>query len=588
LYVSVNNDWVPVDKLSDTSSAFGIQSEVGFPTVYGSRLRSIFLEDTAGVMRAVFAICYSNNGAVGGVTTKNERIIAIFSGHSAPFQVTTPDNSVTDDEFVSYYPELSSAGSIGIIIKPGLNLRTDNQTTVARSDHAESANISFAINTGELGNPGDTIPSVELYHQNKNIIPELTETFTVGSSSFIFEEGHFKNIVVGNTTEGSILPYSNANVSIGSETQEITSLYVTNIYASGEVIFDQDIGSDTDPVENIYVNNFYANSITIANSYTLPGDAGDPGHILYTDGAGNTTWAAQTSDIADITAGTGIIFSVATTLGAGTAPPARFIDINVSPGTGIDTTDGNVNVDLSPFSTDDLDEGTTNLYFTTARARTSLSGINGVTYTPSSGVISANTSFIRNLFDGDSGISYNPATGVFSYTGTSPFDGLDPLTFVRTTGNQTVGGVKRFTQGIRVDADIIMGGADFQHVGFLTFKGLNGDVNISSDGDLIADGDITAFSDIRLKEDLQEIKGALNRVNRLTGYTYKRIDRPDDRRSTGLIAQDVEKVLPESVHENADGIKSVAYGNMMGLMVEAIKELSAEVEKLKAELRKND
>jgi putative lipoic acid-binding regulatory protein len=55
-------------------------------------------------------------------------------------------------------------------------------------------------------------------------------------------------------------------------------------------------------------------------------------------------------------------------------------------------------------------------------------------------------------------------------------------------------------------------------------------------------------------------------------------------RATGVIAQDVEKVLPEAVHENKDGFKNVAYGNMVGLLIEAIKEQQEQIDALKAQL----
>ena len=91
----------------------------------------------------------------------------------------------------------------------------------------------------------------------------------------------------------------------------------------------------------------------------------------------------------------------------------------------------------------------------------------------------------------------------------------------------------------------------------------------------------TATSDRRLKTDLQCIEGALDKVSTLTGYTFSRIDAPG--RHTGLIAQDVQAVLPEAVTDN-DGTLGLAYGNLVGLLVEAIKELRAEVVELRAKL----
>ena len=93
----------------------------------------------------------------------------------------------------------------------------------------------------------------------------------------------------------------------------------------------------------------------------------------------------------------------------------------------------------------------------------------------------------------------------------------------------------------------------------------------------------TPTSDRRLKTDLQRIEGALDKVSTLTGYTFARIDAPG--RHTGLIAQDVQAVLPEAVSSaTAEGMLGVNYGAMVGLLVEAIKELRAEVAALKERL----
>lgn len=98
-------------------------------------------------------------------------------------------------------------------------------------------------------------------------------------------------------------------------------------------------------------------------------------------------------------------------------------------------------------------------------------------------------------------------------------------------------------------------------------------------GAITATGDVTAFSDIAIKEDIVNIDGALDKVSQLGGYVFKRKD-DDTRKYTGVIAQEVHDVLPEAVH-GVDGKYSVAYGNMVGLLIEAIKELKAEVEELK-------
>ena len=93
---------------------------------------------------------------------------------------------------------------------------------------------------------------------------------------------------------------------------------------------------------------------------------------------------------------------------------------------------------------------------------------------------------------------------------------------------------------------------------------------------------MVSSSDERLKSNIQTITNAVQTVESLRGVSYLRNDRPE----IGVVAQEVEKVLPMLVHEDPEGYKSVAYGNMVGLLIEAVKELSAEVKALKAELNK--
>ena len=96
------------------------------------------------------------------------------------------------------------------------------------------------------------------------------------------------------------------------------------------------------------------------------------------------------------------------------------------------------------------------------------------------------------------------------------------------------------------------------------------------DGDIQASGNIGVLSDARVKKDIQPITNALDKILSLTGYTYKRTDLPDTApRHTGLLAQDVLKVLPEAVTTDPNtGRLGVLYGNMIGLLVEAIKDLT--------------
>jgi hypothetical protein len=101
-------------------------------------------------------------------------------------------------------------------------------------------------------------------------------------------------------------------------------------------------------------------------------------------------------------------------------------------------------------------------------------------------------------------------------------------------------------------------------------------------GDLTMLGNITAYSDSRLKKNINLIEDALNKIMSIRGVTFDRID--SGVRGAGVIAQEVELVLPEVVMENEDGIKSVAYGNMVGLLIEAIKEQQTHINRMQQQI----
>ena len=98
-------------------------------------------------------------------------------------------------------------------------------------------------------------------------------------------------------------------------------------------------------------------------------------------------------------------------------------------------------------------------------------------------------------------------------------------------------------------------------------------------GTFTATGDICAYSDASLKTNIETIEGALGKVESIRGVTFDRIE--DGSTSVGVVAQELEAVLPEAVHTDANGTKMVAYGNVTGLLIEAVKELSAQVAELK-------
>jgi hypothetical protein len=106
--------------------------------------------------------------------------------------------------------------------------------------------------------------------------------------------------------------------------------------------------------------------------------------------------------------------------------------------------------------------------------------------------------------------------------------------------------------------------------------------NVAIQGRLDTLGNVASTSDYAIKKDLEPITYALDKIDQLTGYTYTRTD--THMKETGLVAQEVLKVLPEAVTVGHNGLYTLAYGNLAGLFVEAIKELKKENQALRKEI----
>ena len=128
-------------------------------------------------------------------------------------------------------------------------------------------------------------------------------------------------------------------------------------------------------------------------------------------------------------------------------------------------------------------------------------------------------------------------------------------------------------------------------VGIRWYTAAAEEMRLENDGDLHVDGDVVAFSttisDQRLKHNIEKIDSALDKVSKLGGYTFSY--NKDGRRSAGVLAQEVEKVLPSAVESKSlvfEGekdveYKTVQYDQLHGLLIEAIKELKEQLDNCK-------
>lgn len=112
--------------------------------------------------------------------------------------------------------------------------------------------------------------------------------------------------------------------------------------------------------------------------------------------------------------------------------------------------------------------------------------------------------------------------------------------------------------------------------------GTTGSTLLKLTGHFTASGNVTAYSDRRLKDNIQVVSDALSKVQALNGVTFTRKDLADkDKRYVGLIAQEVQAVIPEAVTVHGDENETLAvdYQGLVGLLVEAVKDLAQQVKK---------
>ena len=147
-----------------------------------------------------------------------------------------------------------------------------------------------------------------------------------------------------------------------------------------------------------------------------------------------------------------------------------------------------------------------------------------------------------------------------------------------------------------IDEDALGGGTTYTAVANkgITVDATNETLAMSGDytGDFIVTGEIRATgniiaahsSDSRLKENIEKINNSLDKVSSLSGYTFnwneKAKGRNTDLKDVGVIAQEVEAVMPEIVIDRIDGYKAVYYEKLIPLLIESIKELKERIEKL--------
>jgi len=208
--------------------------------------------------------------------------------------------------------------------------------------------------------------------------------------------------------------------------------------------------------------------------------------------------------------------------------------------------------------------GTGDMYITAQDAATLYFQTNATTraYFQSDGTMVMSGALLVGRNTTGSNVNTNNDTGSFSVRG----DGSNAasMSFHRT-------GAYAINMGLGTDAVFRIGG----------WSASSNCFQMDGSGNLTMLGNVTAYSDARIKKDVETIGSALDLVSKMRGVRYTRID--SGKRGVGVIAQEMLEVVPEVVQQGVgdDDTLSVAYGNLVGVLIEAIKELRAEIVELK-------
>ena len=180
-------------------------------------------------------------------------------------------------------------------------------------------------------------------------------------------------------------------------------------------------------------------------------------------------------------------------------------------------------------------------------------------------------------------------------TGTFVYQIFESSSTIVTSGSNVFGDentdIQQFTGSLLISGSGAGNGSSIITTGSINISGSLGVGTAASGvvGAILATNDVVAFasSDERLKENLELIGNAVEKVEAIGGYTYNWIPMEGvhvygDMKDVGVIAQEVEKILPELVSDRENGYKAVKYDKLTALLIQAVKELSARITELES------
>ena len=479
---------------------------------------------------------------------------------------------------------LSYNNSNGVFTYTGPS-QSEVQAHITKS-YVDGLGIAATSATTAAGLTGTPNISVGTISASGTITGDVTGDLTGDVTGNV--TGNLTGNVTGNTSGSS--GSTTGNAATATALQTARTINGTSFDGTANISFDSDAVSEGS--SNQYFTNARVDSRLAATAQTIDGNGSasgttiEDGGISVRTGTGSVAYLDLYCEVSNAhrvrvksPAHSAYSGNVDLTLPTTTGTLARTADI--------------------PSDTDGLTEGSTNLYYTDARA---------------------NSAFDTRLATKDTDNLTQGSTNLYNQTHTGDVTGATALTIASdavtydkmqdlVTANRVLGGTAAGTIAeVQIATDMISNGAvtsakvdtdlrNVQYIGldstdYIEFSD-NAHIDMfidnvhkfrfESDGDFHADGDVIAYStttpsDQRLKENVKVIDNALEKLDQISGVTFDWIDR-DDKRSGGVIAQELEKIMPEIVKDidnlkDEDKFKAVDYNGVIALLIEAVKELN--------------
>ena len=437
---------------------------------------------------------------------------------------------------------LTAAGGVAVDTYSGWNLTVGG---TARGNISETEVVSFAAGTALTVDYNATNNVITYNHADTSSVANINASGTTFVQNLTFDtHGHVTAASTGAFTLGNgQLTISGGTLLSGSTT------FTANQTGNSSVTINHDNVSRSNTTSS--QSRTYGQSFTAIDSITTSSQ----GHITAVNTKTVTLPASDNTDT--IPNNATITISAGTNLTGGAAfttdqSANETITLNmatggVGAGTYGSTADGTK-----------IDQITVDAYGRVTNITTGATGTSSSDDTGTPAILSNGSTPSLN-----SGISAAEIRSLIG-AGTSSSSGVTSI----ATGNGISGGTITSSGTLTVGAG---NGLSQSSTGLL--------MSGSYTGTFTASADVVAYSDKKLKDNIETLDGS--KVFDMRGVSFNRNDQ-DGKLSSGVIAQELEQIAPELIHEAEDGTKGVAYGNTVGYLIEAIKLLKAEIEELKS------